>query len=251
MSGHNRWSSIKHKKGAADAKRGKIFTKVIKEITIAARMGGADVTGNSRLRRAVDAAAAVNMPKDNVTRAIKKGTGELEGVNYEEITYEGVGPAGTLFLMEVVTDNRNRTAAEVRKIFDKHNGALGAAASAAWAFEQKGVISLPKAAATEEQLFEVAVGAGAEDVEESGDQWWITTPRDGLDAVRDALAAAKIQVTEAKLEKIPKIAKRVGGHDAEVIMNLVEALDAHDDVNAVYTDFEPSEEDLAAYEQRA
>ena len=251
MSGHNRWSSIKHKKGAADAKRGRIFTKIIKEITVAARMGGGDPNGNPRLRRAMDDAFAANMPKDNVTRAIKKGTGELEGVNYEELTYEGVAPQGVLVLIDVVTDNRNRIAAEMRKIFDKHNGSLGAAGSAAWAFEQKGTITVPIKAATEEQLFDIAVGAGAEEVEESGDVWFITTPRDGLDAVRDALVAAKIEVGESKLTKLPKQPKQVAGRDAEVIMNLVEALEENDDVQAVYTDFEPSDDALAAYEQRA
>src|SRR5690606_29408425 len=156
MSGHNKWSTIKHRKGAQDAKRSKIFTKIIKEITVAARLGGGDPDGNPRLRRALDAARDANMPSENVTRAIKKGTGELEGVSYEELLYEGVGPAGTLFLLEVMTDNRNRTAAEIRKLFDKHGGQLGASGSAAWAFEQKGVIEVD-GAADEAALFEVAV----------------------------------------------------------------------------------------------
>ena len=153
MSGHNKWSTIKHKKGAADAKRGKVFTKVIKEITVAARMGGGDPAGNPRLRRAMDLARANNMPQDNITRAIKKGTGELEGVNYEELTYEGVGPAGTLFVIDVVTDNRNRTNPELKKIFDRHNGQLSAAGSASWDFDEKGLISVQKKAAGEEQVF--------------------------------------------------------------------------------------------------
>src|SRR5262245_13214621 len=173
MSGHSRWSTIKHKKGAADAKRGKVFTKLIKEVTVAARMGGGDPTGNPRLRRALDAARAANMPGDNITRAIKKGTGELEGVQYEEITYEGVGPSGTLFLIDVVTDNRNRTAPELRKIFDQHNGQLGSAGSAAWAFDDKGVITVDKQKASEDKIFEVAAGAGAEDVEDIGDSWFV------------------------------------------------------------------------------
>ena len=176
MSGHNKWSTIKHRKGAQDAKRGKVFTKIIKEITVAARMGGGDASANPRLRRALDEARLNNMPADNVQRAIKKGTGELEGVQYEELLYEGVGPAGTLFLCEVMTDNRNRTAAELRKMFDKHGGQLGAAGSAAWAFDSKGLVTLPHTAATEEQLFEVAVGAGAEDVQGDGENWTITTP---------------------------------------------------------------------------
>ena len=161
MSGHSKWSTIKRKKGAADAARGKLFTKLIKEITVAARGGGGDPDGNPRLRRAIDAARGANMPADNVARAIKKGTGELEGVQYEELVYEGVGPDGALFLCEVVTDNRNRTIAEVRKIFDRNNGQIGSNGTAAWAFEQKGVIRIDGAAATEEELFEVAVGVGA------------------------------------------------------------------------------------------
>lgn len=168
MAGHNKWSQIKHKKGAKDAKRSKVFTKLIKEITIAARLGGGDPDGNPRLRRAIDTARDANMPNDNITRAIKKGTGELEGVSYEEIIYEGVGPSGTLFLLEVTTDNRNRTAAEIRKIFDKHGGQLGATGSSAWAFAHKGVLHVDRSA-DEEAVFEAAVSAGAEDVEDEED----------------------------------------------------------------------------------
>jgi len=246
MSGHSKWSTIKHKKGAVDAKRGRIFTKVIKEITVAARMGGGDASGNPRLRRALDLARANNMPADNVLRAIKKGTGELEGVHYEELFYEGVGPAGCLVMCEVVTDNRNRTAAELRKIFDKHNGQLGATGSAAWAFDNKGQITLEPSAATEEQLFEIAVGAGAEDVQNDGEQWLITTPPDVLDAVRDALTTASIAVQNAEFARIPKTPKILSGRDAEVGMNLVEALEDHDDVQKVHIDFEPSDEALAS-----
>ncbi len=245
MSGHSKWSTIKHKKGAVDAKRGRVFTKVIKEITVAARMGGGDATGNPRLRRALDLARANNMPADNVARAVKKGTGELEGVHYEELFYEGVGPGGTLVMCEVVTDNRNRTAAELRKIFDKHNGQLGATGSAAWAFDSKGQITLDQAAATEEQLFEVAVAHGAEDVKSDGEQWTIITPPDALDVVRDALAAASITVQDAELARIPKTPKTLSGREAEVGMNLIEALEDHDDVQKVHLDFEPSDEALA------
>jgi len=244
MSGHNKWSTIKHRKGAQDAKRGRVFTKVIKEITVAARMGGGDPGANPRLRRALDEARLNNMPAENVSRAIKKGTGELEGVNYEELLYEGVGPAGTLLLCEIMTDNRNRTAAELRKIFDKHGGQLGAAGSAAWAFESKGVITLPEKDATEEQLFEIAVGAGAEDVRSDGEQWIITTPVEALDTVRDALAQAKIQVASAEMAKVAKTPKVVDGRDAELGMSLVETLEDHDDVQKVHTDFELSDEAL-------
>lgn len=249
MSGHNRWSSIKHKKGAADAKRGKIFTKVIKEITVAARMGGGDPTGNARLRRAMDEARAANMPSDNVTRAIKKGTGELEGVSYEEITYEGVGPSGTLFLIEALTDNRNRTNPELRKIFERHNGQLGSPGAAAWAFEGKGLIFVPKENAGEEQLFEAAVGAGAENVEDVGDRWMVTTEKTSLEEVRQGIAAAGIQGAAAELSQLPKNKKTVEGREAEVLMNLVEALEDHDDVQKVYSDFELSEAELQRLSQ--
>ncbi|MFW6050968.1 MAG: YebC/PmpR family DNA-binding transcriptional regulator [Myxococcota bacterium] len=251
MSGHNKWSSIKHRKGAQDAKRSKVFTKIIKEITVAARTGGGDPSGNPRLRRAIDDAKAANMPSDNVERAIKKGTGELEGTQYEELTYEGVGPDGALFLVEIVTDNRNRTASEVRKIFDKHDGQLGQSGSAAWAFEEKGIVKLPASAATEEQLFETAVGAGAEDLEKVGDQWVVTTPRDELDAVRSAVEDAGIEVQEARLAFIPKTPKLVDGKTADRLVDLFEALDDHDDVQNVFADFELSDQALAQLEQRA
>jgi YebC/PmpR family DNA-binding regulatory protein len=244
MSGHSKWSTIKRKKGAADAKRGAIFTKLIKEITVAARMGGGDPAANFRLRRALDEARLSNMPADNLTRAIKKGTGELEGVSYEELLYEGVGPSGALILCEIMTDNRNRTAAELRKVFDKHGGQLGAAGSAAWAFDAKGLITLPESAASEEQLFEIAVGAGAEDVASNGESWVITTPVEALEAVREALTGAKIAVNSANMAKVPKTPKTLSGADAETAVGLVEALEDHDDVQKVYTDFELSDEAL-------
>ncbi|MFT3926230.1 MAG: YebC/PmpR family DNA-binding transcriptional regulator [Myxococcales bacterium] len=245
MSGHNKWSTIKHRKGAQDAKKGKIFTKVIKEITVAARMGGGDPGANPRLRHALDLARLNNMPAENVSRAIKKGTGELEGVTYEELVYEGVGPAGTLIVAEIMTDNRNRTAAELRKVFDKNGGALGASGSAMWAFEAKGMVTLPLAAATEEQLFDVAVGAGAEDVQSDDERWVIMTPVEALEGVRVALVGAKLPVTTAELTKVAKTPKVIGGADAESGMGLVEALEDHDDVQKVYTDFELSDEALA------
>jgi YebC/PmpR family DNA-binding regulatory protein len=245
MSGHSRWSTIKHKKGAADAKRSKVWTKLIKEVTVAARMGGGDPGGNPRLRRAMDAARNANMPGDNITRAIKKGTGELEGVHYEEITYEGVGPAGTLILIDVVTDNRNRTAPELRKLFDQHNGQLGSAGSAAWAFDEKGVITVGKEEASEDKVFEVAASAGAEDLEDLGESWLVKSDKADLEAVRSALVEAKIAVASAELAKLPKNKKVVSGRDAEVLMKLVEALEDHDDVQNVFSDFELSEEALA------
>jgi YebC/PmpR family DNA-binding regulatory protein len=246
MSGHNKWSSIKHRKGAQDAKRGKIFTKIIKEVTVAARMGGGDPSANSRLRRALDEARLNNMPAENLTRAIKKGTGELEGVHYEELVYEGVGPSGVLVVCEVMTDNRNRTAAELRKAFDKHHGSLGGAGSALWAFDAKGLILLPGSAASEEQLFDVAVGAGAEDVQNDGDRWHVVTPIDALETVREALANAEIEIASANPARLPKLVKTLGGAEAQTAMSLIEALEDHDDIQKVYTDFEPSEEALAA-----
>jgi len=245
MSGHSKWSTIKRRKGAQDAKRGKLFTKVIKEITIAARTGGGDPDGNPRLRRAVDLARSVNMPADNVTRAIQKGTGELEGVQYEELVYEGIGPDGALFLCEVVTDNRNRTIAEVRKVFDKNYGQIGTSGSAAWAFEQKGIIRIAQEAASEDQLFEAAVGGGAENMELTDEQWVVTTARNDLDAVRDAIASSGIEVAEATLEYIPNNPKIVEGPDAAKLIQLFEALEEHDDVQNVFSDFELSEQALA------
>jgi YebC/PmpR family DNA-binding regulatory protein len=245
MSGHSKWSTIKRRKGAQDAKRGKLFTKVIKEITIAARGGGGDPDGNPRLRRAVDLARSVNMPADNITRAIKKGTGELEGVQYEELVYEGIGADGALFLCEVVTDNRNRTIAEVRKLFDKNHGQIGNSGSAAWAFEQKGIIRIDKDVTTEDALFEAAVGGGAENMELVGDQWVVTTARNDLDLVRDAIATSGITVGEAALEYIPNNPKVVEGADAEKLVGLYEALEDHDDIQSVFSDFELSEQALA------
>jgi YebC/PmpR family DNA-binding regulatory protein len=194
MSGHSKWATIKHKKGAIDAKRGKLFTKLIKEITVAARMGGGDLGGNPRLRKAIADAKGQAMPGDTIKRAVQRGTGELEGANYEEVLYEGTGPAGTLFLVEGMTDNRNRTVAEIRKIFEKHNGVLGGAGTAGWAFDRKGLIQTAKDAATEDQLMEVAVGAGAEDYADGGEEWQVTTPPDQLNVVLDALEKSKVVV---------------------------------------------------------
>ena len=245
MSGHSKWSTIKRRKGAQDAKRAKLFTKVIKEITIAARTGGGDPEGNARLRRAIDLGRGVNMPAENVTRAIKKGTGELEGVQYEELLYEGVGPDGALFLCEVVTDNRNRTIAEVRKLFDKNHGQISSSGSALWAFKQKGIIRVDKEAATEDELFEAAVGGGAENMELAGEEWVVTTARNDLDAVRDAIDSAGTTVREATLAYIPNNPKVVEGSDATKLIQLYEALEDNEDIQNVFSDFELSEQALA------
>lgn len=246
MSGHSKWATIKHKKGAIDAKRGKMFTKLIKELTVAARMGGSDVSGNPRLRSAIADAKGQSMPMDTIKRAVQRGAGELEGAIYDEVLYEGTGPGGTLFLVEGMTDNRNRTVAEIRKIFEKNNGILGGGSTAGWAFERKGVLSLEKAAATEDQLMEIAVGAGADDYSDDGEEWGLTTPPDMLNVVLDALEKAKITTKSSSLAYLPKNKKVLSGRDAEVAVNLAEALDDHDDVQKVYSDFELSEEALAA-----
>ena len=245
MSGHSKWATIKHKKGAIDAKRGKLFTKLIKELTVAARMGGGDPSGNPRLRKAIADAKGQSMPNDTINRAVKRGTGEIEGAAYEEVLYEGTGPGGTLFLVEGMTDNRNRTVAEIRKIFEKNNGVLGGGSTAGWAFDRKGVILLDKKAATEDQLMEIAVGAGAEDYTDAGEEWHVTTPVESLVAVQNALDQAKIEVKKASLAYLPKNKKILSGRDAEVALNLAEALDDHDDVQNVFSDFELSEEELA------
>lgn len=245
MSGHSKWATIKHKKGAVDAKRGKLFTKLIKELTVAARMGGGDVSGNPRLRKAIADAKGQSMPGDTIKNAIKRGTGEIEGAAYEEVVYEGTGPGGTLFLVEGQTDNRNRTVAELRKIFEKHNGVLGAAGTAAWAFERKGLVQLEKGAANEDQLMEVAVGAGADDYTDEGEIWSLTTPPDALSTVLDALENAKIAVKHSQLAFLPKAKKPVTGRDAEVLLDLADTLDDHDDVQYVYSDFDVSEEEMA------
>jgi len=244
MSGHSKWATIKHKKGALDAKRGKLFTKLIKELTIAARMGGGDPSGNPRLRKAISDAKGQSMPADTITRAVKRGSGELEGAAYEDVLYEGTGPAGTLFLVEGTTDNRNRTVAEIRKIFEKHNGVLGGAATAGWAFERKGTVTLVKSAATEDQLMDLAVGAGADDYTDLGDEWLITTPAGELDGVVKALEAANIAPKASGLAYMPKNKKPMSGRDAEVCLNLAETLDDHDDVQNVYADFDISDEEM-------
>ncbi len=244
MSGHSKWATIKHKKGALDAKRGKLFTKLIKELTVAARMGGGDTSGNPRLRKAIADAKNQSMPNDTISRAVKRGTGEIEGAAYEEVLYEGTGPSGTLYLVEGMTDNRNRTVAEIRKIFEKHNGVLGGAGTAGWAFNRKGTIQLAKASATEDKLMDVAVGAGADDYADLGEEWSVTTPPDSLDVVLKALEAGGIAVKGSSLGYVPKNKKSVSGREAEVCLNLAEAIDDHDDVQNVYSDFDISDEEI-------
>jgi YebC/PmpR family DNA-binding regulatory protein len=244
MSGHSKWATIKRKKGATDAARGKVFTKLIREVVTAARIGGGDLDSNPRLRKAVADCRAQQMPADNIKRAIQRGTGEIEGAAYEDVLYEGTGPGGTLFLVEGSTDNRNRSAAELRKIFEKGNGVMGGAGSAQWAFDRLGTITLDKATVTEDQLMEAAISAGAEDYRDEGDVWVVYTPPNDLETVSAALEAAKLAVQSSKVAYIPKNKKTVSGRDAEVCLNLVDALDEHDDVANVYADFDISEEEL-------
>lgn len=245
MSGHSKWATIKHKKGAADAKRGKLFTKLIKELTVAARMGGGDADGNPRLRKAVNEAKGAQMPSDTITRAIKRGTGELEGESYDEIVYEGTGPGGTLFVVEAMTDNRNRTVAELRKVFERHGGTLAAGGSAMWAFDKKGIVVVPGDAADEEKLMELTMDVGAENVEDAGGEWNIICSVSDIDAVSDALEKATLKVSSAKPGYVPKTKKPLEGDEAESALSLYEALDDHDDAQAVYGDFDVSEEELA------
>ncbi len=235
MSGHSKWSTIKHKKGAADAKRGKIFTKLIKEITVAARMGGGDVNANPRLRSAILAAKAENMPKDNMERAIKKGTGELEGVSYEESTYEGYGPGGAAVLVESLTDNKNRAVADIRHIFAKRGGNLGENGCVAWMFDKKGYINIEKSAVSEEALMEVALDAGAEDVREDGDTFEVITAPEDFEAVKEAVEKAAIPYTEAEVTMLPQTTTTLQGKEAERMILMMEALDDCEDVQKVYT----------------
>ncbi len=243
MSGHNKWSTIKHKKGAADAKRGKIFTKLIKEITVAAKLGGGDPNGNPRLRTAIDKAKAENMPKDNIDRAIKKGTGELEGVTYEETTYEGYGPGGVAVLVEVMTDNRNRTVSEVRSIFSKCNGNMGESGCVSWMFDKKGLIVFPKETDFD-KLFEAALEAGAEDVADEGDQIEVMSDPSGFIEVREALEKAGFKYESAEITMIPQTMVKLEGKQAESMLKLMDRLEDNDDVQNVYANFDISQEEM-------
>jgi YebC/PmpR family DNA-binding regulatory protein len=235
MSGHSKWATIKRKKGALDAKRGKLFTKLIKELTIAARQGGGDPNGNPRLRLAVDNAKAANMPADNIDRAIKKATGELEGVNYVELMYEGYGPAGVAVLAEVATDNKNRTVAEVRHTFSKNGGSMGENGSVAWMFERKGIISLPKQGKTEDQVMEIVLEAGADDLTTEEEFFEVQTSMENFEPVRKALIEKKLEVENASLQWVAKNLIEVKGEDAEKVMKLIEALEDNDDIQNVFS----------------
>ena len=243
MSGHSKWSTIKRKKGAIDAKRGKIFTRLIKEITVAARTGGGDPVGNPRLRSAIAAAKAENMPKDNIDRAIKKGTGELEGEVYEEILYEGYGPEGVAILVECMTDNRNRTVADIRHYFSKNNGNLGESGCVAWMFEKKGLIQVEKEKYSEEELMDYALEAGAEDVVEEASVYQIFTAPEEFSDVRDALEESGVEFFEAAVSMIPSNTIAVTEEKpAQALLRLLESLEDHDDVQNVYSNFDIDDE---------
>jgi YebC/PmpR family DNA-binding regulatory protein len=242
MSGHSKWATIRRKKGALDAKRGKLFTKLIKELTIAAREGGGDPAGNPRLRLAVDNAKAANMPADNIERAIKKATGELEGTTISELTYEGYGPGGIALLVEVATDNKNRTVAEVRHLFSRHGGNMGESGSVAWMFEKKGVISLPKQNKSEDEVMEIVLNVGAEDLHTEDEFFEIQTDVESFESVRKALLDNNLSLDNASLQWIAKNTINIAGENAEKMMKLIEALEDCDDVQNVFSNADFDEE---------
>ncbi len=249
MSGHSKWATIKRKKASIDAKRGKIFTKYIKEIIVAARAGGGDVNANPRLRTAIAGAKSVNMPADNIDRAIKKGTGELEGVNYEEVTYEGYGPGGIAILMDSLTDNRNRTTGELRHLLTKHGGRMAEAGSVQWMFHAKGHIVIPKSAVEEEALFELVLDAGADDVgTDDPDSYEVFAPLSQFESVKAALAAKEIATTSAEIAKVPQNVITLSEKDAEQALKLMELLEDHDDVQRLFTNLDISDETLSRLE---
>jgi len=244
MSGHSKWSTIKHKKAAKDAKRGKLFTKLIKEITVAAKMGGGDINANPRLRTAVTTARQNSMPTDNIDRAIKKGTGELEGVTYDEITYEGYGPGGAAVLVMVMTDNRNRTVAEIRRLFTKHGGSMGESGCVGWMFQKKGVITVEKSQVDEDRLMELALEAGADDVSSDDTSFVVTTTPDAFEAVRAALEAAKLAIASAEVSMVPQNTLSLTGQQAEHTLKLLDELEDHEDVQDVASNIDVPQDEL-------
>jgi YebC/PmpR family DNA-binding regulatory protein len=244
MSGHSKWHTIKHKKGKEDAKRGKLFTNLIKEITVAARSGGGDVDSNARLRKAVNDSKGANMPNDTIDRAIKRGTGELEGVNYDEITYEGYGPGGVAILIESMTDNRNRTVAEFRHMFSKNGGNLGEAGSVAWMFDKKGYIVVDKSAKSEDELMDIVLEAGADDMQDEGEVFEIYTSPENYEAVDAALKAAGVETQASEITRVPQNFIKLEGDDAQKMLKLYDAIDDHDDVQKLYANFDIDEAEM-------
>ncbi|MCL4539736.1 MAG: YebC/PmpR family DNA-binding transcriptional regulator [Bacteroidetes bacterium] len=249
MSGHNKWAKIKHKKAGTDAQRGKLFSRLIKEITIAARNGGGDPNGNPRLRLAIQTAKGANMPADNIKRAVQRGTGELPGAVYEELTYEGYGPAGVALMVELVTDNKNRTVAEIRHILDRNNGKLAEAGSVAWMFQKKGSIEVPKSGIGEDDLLAIILEAGADDMRAEDDYYDITTSADAFEAVKKAIEDKGVTISNASLQLLPQNTVRVEGKEAEQVLKLMEALEEHDDVQNVFANFDIDDSVLAQLNQ--
>jgi len=245
MSGHSKWHSIKHKKAATDAKRGKIFTKLIKEISVAARMGGGDPEGNARLRKAISDARGMNMPQDNIKRAVMKGTGELAGSAIEEIVYEGYGPGGVAVMVEVFTDNRNRTVGELRHVFDKYSGNLGENGCVAWMFTKRGYILIPTQGLNEEEAMNITIEAGADDFSTQGDNYEIMTAPESFDAVLVELKGQGIEPTTAEISMVPQTYVKLEGKPAQQMIKLMDALEDHDDVQDVYANFDIEESELA------
>jgi YebC/PmpR family DNA-binding regulatory protein len=246
MSGHTKWHTNKHKKGAADAKRGKVFTRIIKELTVAARNGGGDPATNPRLRTIVAEAKASNMPRENIERAIRRGTGEEPGVSYEEITYEGYGPGGVALMIEVLTDNKNRTVGEIRHLLGKHNGNLAAENSVAWMFSRKGQILVEKEKVDEEKLLNAALEAGADDMSDDGSAWEIMTAPDSFVGVRDAVKALGVEPASAEVAMVPQNYVKLTGNEAKQMLKLYEAVDDHDDVQHVWANFDIEEKEIEA-----
>jgi len=244
MSGHSKWHKIRHTKGAVDAKRGRIFTKLIKEITVAARIGGGDPNGNPRLRGAVDTARAANMPSDNIKRAIQKGTGELPGQQIEEINYEGYGPGGVAIYVQVLTDNRNRTLPEIRHLFTKFGGNLGEQNSVAWMFEKKGYLVVDKGQLSEDELMEVVLEAGGEDLRDDGESYEVFTAPESYPSVRESLENRKVPIVTGEISMVPKNRVRVEGAKARSLLNMMEALEDHEDVQHAYANFDISDEEI-------
>lgn len=246
MSGHSKWATIKHKKAATDAKRGRVFTKLIREITIAARIGGGDPNSNPRLRTAIAAAKNENMPNENVERAVQRGTGQLEGEQYEEVFFEGYGPGGVGMMVQVVTTNRNRVVSEIRHLLSKHGGNMSEAGSVGWMFHRKGQIVIPKDQASEDKLLSIVLDAGAEDLRDDGSAWEVITPAESFEKVRDALVAAGIKPASAEIGMIPQNYVKLTGAPAQQMLRMMEALEEHDDVQHVYANFDIDEKEIQA-----
>ncbi len=246
MSGHSKWSSIKHKKAATDSKRGRIFTRLIKEMTAAARMGGGDAEANPRLRLAVSTAKAANMPADNIKRAIMRGTGELPGISYEDVNYEGYGPGGVAIFVHVLTDNRNRTVAEIRHILSKNGGNLGEAGSVGWMFHRKGYFVVEKSAAEEDKLLEIALSAGADDLRDDGENFEIFSSPESFDAVKAAVDEAKIPLAAAEISMVPQNHIKLEGKSAQTMLKLMEALEENEDVQNVWANFDIDDAEMQA-----